>query len=364
MKRRHLLAGLILVVTIAVGATSASAARHRASISGIFDARYCEVLELHGSPPNASVTVWNTLGQNRCPESVWKSLNPATIAHHFGDTLVVLNGPRYFLMDSVSATVGAHRTFNGLRTTEAATIPIRSATDLARPTYTDRTIDRANTWTWGAGRTLYELVAPGGDVYVMQAYAQIVDPNLTLSQLAGIGHRLKPPAGWRYRTVHLRRPYVLSVSRSATIVQDELENTYQLATPVPRAKLRTHTVNLSGNTHSVPSTVAGTIEDHGTIHGTPFGTGTVVLNGALANGHLTGSYRLLFPHGSVLGSVDLPYKIDPVAKTITFAGTSHFTGGTGIYRGITSGTLTVHDHNTLDGQHGVLTVAGSARYHG
>jgi hypothetical protein len=38
------------------------------------------------------------------------------------------------------------------------------------------------------------------------------------------------------------------------------------------------------------------------------------------------------------------------------------TGGTGAYRGITSGALKAHDHNTLDGQNGVVTVTGSAKY--
>jgi hypothetical protein len=38
------------------------------------------------------------------------------------------------------------------------------------------------------------------------------------------------------------------------------------------------------------------------------------------------------------------------------------TGGTGLYRGIASGTLTVHDHNTIDGRKGVVTLDGSATY--
>ena len=68
--------------------------------------------------------------------------------------------------------------------------------------------------------------------------------------------------------------------------------------------------------------------------------------------------------GSIAGQLDLPYKIDPLARTITFAGTAQLTSGTGAYRGITGGALTVHDHNTLDGQHGVLSVTGKVRYHG
>jgi hypothetical protein len=76
---------------------------------------------------------------------------------------------------------------------------------------------------------VFELVAPGGKRYVMQSYAQIKDRSLTLSQLPELGHRLKLPPGWRYRTRKLTRPLVLRAHRSATIVQDELQDTYQLA---------------------------------------------------------------------------------------------------------------------------------------
>jgi hypothetical protein len=47
---------------------------------------------------------------------------------------------------------------------------------------------------------------------------------------------------------------------------------------------------------------------------------------------------------------------------IDFHGTSRFTGGTGLYRGISSGKLKVRDHNTLDGQSGRLSVTGAAKY--
>ena len=36
--------------------------------------------------------------------------------------------------------------------------------------------------------------------------------------------------------------------------------------------------------------------------------------------------------------------------------------GTGAYRGITSGALKAHDHNTLDGQNGRLSLDGFATY--
>jgi hypothetical protein len=76
---------------------------------------------------------------------------------------------------------------------------------------------------------LFELLASGGKLYVMQSYAQIKDRSLSLAKLAGLGKHLSLPAGWRYRTHKLNRPLVLSAQRTATIVQDELQDTYQLA---------------------------------------------------------------------------------------------------------------------------------------
>ncbi|HEY3188222.1 MAG TPA: hypothetical protein VGJ70_12150, partial [Solirubrobacteraceae bacterium] len=218
-----------LAVVAIAGAVAPAAPASAASISGLHDARYCEIIALKGGPPRATATVWNTIGKNRCPDAWWRSLDAATLARELGATVVVLNGPRHFLMDSASARTGGVRSFHGMRLTEVATIPIRTTAELAQTPYTDRTIARSNVWRWKGGRTVFELVAPGGDVYVMQSYAQILDPALTIGSLPGLGSRLRPPPGWHYRVRRLSRPLVLRATGRATIIQDELQNTYQLA---------------------------------------------------------------------------------------------------------------------------------------
>ena len=348
-------------VAIALASASTAVASAKVGhISGLHDARYCEIIELKGVPPTASATVWNTVGLNKCPEAQWRAFDAGALARELGDTLVVLNGPRHFLMDSASAVAGGVRSFHGLRARKAATIPIRSVADLVQAPYTDRTIKRTNTWRWKKGRTVFELVAPGGDVYVMQSYAQIKDPTLTLAKLGSLGRRLKLPTGWRYRTRKLGHELVLTAKHSATIVQDELQDTYQLATTTRRGRRSSHPLSVKGSTHAVTPTTPGTVEDHGTVTGAPFGKGSIVLVGTLKNGRLTGSYRLTFPNGSVIGTVSMPFRIS--GNQILFWGTSRFTGGTGAFRGISSGELRVRDHNTLDGQSGKLSVKGSATY--
>jgi hypothetical protein len=352
----------VAAVLAAVSAAAAFASpASAASLDGLHDARYCEIIELKGAPPNASATVWNTIGLNKCPAPWWNAFDAGDLAKELGDTLVVLNGPRHFLMDSVTASPGRVRSFHGQRLRKVAAIPIRTAADLARAPYTDRVIQRDNTWRWERGRRVYELVAPGGDVYVMQAYAQILDPSLTIGKLGTLGRRLDLPAGWRYRTRRLTHDLALGANGTATIVQDELQNTYQLASAGrPTGRRKRHAVSIDGKTKMVKATTPGTIEDHGTLTGTPFGRGTVEIVVTLAGGRATGSFRMLFAGGSITGTIDMPFTIE--GGEIDFRGTGRFTAGTGAYRGIASGALAVHDHNTLDGQHGVVTVRGAARY--
>jgi hypothetical protein len=63
----------------------------------------------------------------------------------------------------------------------------------------------------------------------MQAYCIGVDPSLTQDALASLGDRLALPEGWTYRTRVLDAELVVDTSNAlATVIQDELENTYTL----------------------------------------------------------------------------------------------------------------------------------------
>lgn len=226
MKITRKLVACVSAVTLLAFAGAAGAT----TIAGgnLHNARYCEVIVLKGHLPEATATVWNTIGLNKCPAARWNALAADPLAAQLGATLVVLNGPRHFLMDSASAVAGHVRAFDGLRAREVARIPIHSAADLIQTPYQTRIIERTNSWTWNRGRTAFELVAPGGRTYVMQSYSEIVDHGLTLAQLPSLGRRLQLPNGWRFETHRLRRRLVLSARGTATIIQDSLQDTYQL----------------------------------------------------------------------------------------------------------------------------------------
>jgi hypothetical protein len=160
----------------------------------------------------------------------------------------------------------------------------------------------------------------------------------------------------------LRRSLTLGADGRATILQDDLQNTYQLAHTTRRpGPQRTLTVHVAGATKSVPPVnLAGTITDRGTLTATPFGAGTIELTAHFTAGKLQADVRLRFARGSIHAVAELTPTIS--GNEVDFVGTGRFTGGTGAYRGITSGTLQVHDHNTLDGQNGTISVDGPATW--
>jgi len=194
------------------------------------DARYCEVLEMRGELPDAKVNVWNTITFSDCPQPKFERLDPEAIAAQTGASLVLINGPRHFLMDSAVARIGSRvRIFGGMRMNKVASIPIATPADLVQGLYAERTINRVNTWTWERGRRVFELIAPDGTTYVMQSYSLMRDPALSLGDLRELGARLQLPEDWSYRSRRLRADLTLGAAGAATIIQDDLNNTYQRA---------------------------------------------------------------------------------------------------------------------------------------
>jgi hypothetical protein len=95
--------------------------------------------------------------------------------------------------------------------------------------YAPRTVSRTTTWIYQAGKPVYELVDPSGRVFDMQSYSVQKTPQ-TEDSLAQLGAQLTLPTGWSFRTRVLSADlHVTAVNGEATIVQDEVENTYQLS---------------------------------------------------------------------------------------------------------------------------------------
>ena len=95
--------------------------------------------------------------------------------------------------------------------------------------YTVRKVDRRVSMYFDAGSAVYELIDPDGRPYVMQAYCTGVDATLDENSLARLGERLALPTDWSFRSRVLQEELIVDTSHSvATVLQDELENTYTL----------------------------------------------------------------------------------------------------------------------------------------
>jgi len=93
--------------------------------------------------------------------------------------------------------------------------------------YKVRVIDRETVYIYDAGKPVFEITDDEGNVYVMQTYADIVDPTLKMADLAGLGARLKLPKGWSFSTRVLDQEMRLTASGKAYLIQDDLDNSYQ-----------------------------------------------------------------------------------------------------------------------------------------
>ena len=205
------------------------------------DFRYCEVLAMTRSGLAVEVEVYNTMGQSDCPPDQWNRLDAEQIAEQYDFTQAFLNGPRHWVLNEVTSagvsSGGRLAEFGDLEMRLVAEIELRFR-DLGglglgglQAPYEQRQVARDTTYAFWEGTEVYELVASSGDVYRMQSYSQVIDPDLTIDDLSGLGDRLDLPGGWSFRTSVLAAEEIYTVDSVATVVVDELGNTYQLVEP-------------------------------------------------------------------------------------------------------------------------------------
>lgn len=186
---------------------------------------------MKGSPLKLYAEVWNTLGLNDCPEEAWASADAEAIKAETGARAVVKNGPRYWVVPSLSTHAATRdaapvRTFAGIEARLVGTLEIAPGMRHGSSPYEPTTVERDTRYDYPAGRQVFLLDDPEGGVWVMQAYSRIVDPALALDDLAGLGDRLKLPDGWSFRSERLDRDLTVQpVDGTARILQDELQNT-------------------------------------------------------------------------------------------------------------------------------------------
>jgi hypothetical protein len=232
----------LLVLLVAVSCSSnastngggGSGGSGERGVASLFDTRYCEILLADVEGDTATIRVFNTVGLNDCPADRWEALDVEQIAEEQAVFVAFANGPRYWTIDAASggdAATGEVEELGGIEMQKVAELelPLARALELqsSADPFADVIVDRDNAWTYNTGREVYELVNPEGDVYVMQSYSHQVDDTLTSADLPSLEERLELPAGWTFRARLVTTELVVSATGQATVIQDELRNTYQ-----------------------------------------------------------------------------------------------------------------------------------------
>lgn len=88
-------------------------------------------------------------------------------------------------------------------------------------------VQRRTIFTYEAGKPIFKLTSPDGDVYVMQSYAQILNKTLRYDDLPDLASKLMLPAGWTYTSETPTEDFELVADGLAYVVNDDLYNSYQ-----------------------------------------------------------------------------------------------------------------------------------------
>lgn len=191
--------------------------------------RYGEVLLVEITESGPQATVYNSFPLNDCPAELWSKLDPQALATENGAAAVLLNGPRYWLMNDIEKQAQGPRetkTFGGIEMIKQATVQL---TSMNPAPYLANEVSRNTVFVFNAGEEIYELVDPDGHRWVMQTWSQVADPNLSRADLPGLAGRLDVPAGWTYGPRVLTETLrVDTTTRPAQVLQDNLTNSYSL----------------------------------------------------------------------------------------------------------------------------------------
>lgn len=202
--------------------------------------RYTEIFLIGGDAAAGQLVagVYNTVGLNdpggtgdTSPQALVDHVDVHAVAKQYGVLAAFKNGPRLSCLDWSEIMAGKERDFMGLKARWVMWLDVpKEIAAHESVAYKAITGKRDTQLGINAGSPVFLLDDPDGNTYCMKSASLIADPNQTYESLAGLGGRLKPPPGWRFRTRVLDQDLVLTPDNGAVIItQDELGNTYDRA---------------------------------------------------------------------------------------------------------------------------------------
>jgi hypothetical protein len=194
--------------------------------------RFCEVGLIAGTGQDTAIAnIWNTTcACDPTPEQL-DALDADAVAREHGALRAWLNPARQCVFDRLDVwEVGDDQTFGGISGTWMS---VASAADITKATvqgsYDSRYVYRNHTFIFNGGSEVYLLVAPDGEVFVLQSFSQHVDATLSEDDLPHLAGRLDLPEGWGFRAEILDQDLEVSSSTDnfAHVLYDNLDNAYQ-----------------------------------------------------------------------------------------------------------------------------------------
>lgn len=232
-------AAIVLYPKVVAEAPKDDAQLVEIKFSNIMGTRYTEILPVYGNALMSEYVagVFNTLGLNGANPAGGGDSSPAAILDKIDMKKVqednhalnaVKNGPRFWTVDHISVKAGKERDFQGLKARWVMWFPIPDAIrEHKNLSYAVMNARRDTAMGINKGSRAYILDDPQGNAWVMKSASLIVDPWQKLEDLKDLGSRLKPPAGWKFRSPVLERDLEFMTDNGKTMItQDELGNTY------------------------------------------------------------------------------------------------------------------------------------------
>ena len=219
------------ILFLAVAFSLKSSAQDLVLKDSVRGAKYCEIVVVTGSLPKLIATVYSTFGCSECGSDQWKKIDANKLRKELDAKAVILNGPRYLLMDKIGRkdSLPAITSFDSLDMRETAVVIVNLAMAMkgkVKP-YQEQSARHSSKYGFNKGSEVYELISPS-HTYIMQSFSQMIDSTLTIGTLNQLGAKLKMPEGWQFKSRILDNDLLFETEegKDAFVIQDELGNNY------------------------------------------------------------------------------------------------------------------------------------------
>ena len=205
-------------------------------LSNLRGVQYGEISLLCGKSGAAmyNTTELNDQGTSgiSAPLLLWNGFSEETVAIDYEVPGGFKNGPRFWVNDWIRLPIGPTLYFNGLEARWYAYPnypPGVQDLGVTANAYDTNKVQRDSTMGFAANQDIYVLIDPDGNVNVMQAGSQQINPKENIGSLDKLGQKLSPPSGWKYKVISLTKELVIkAVNGTAEVTIDDQGNAYDV----------------------------------------------------------------------------------------------------------------------------------------